>query len=403
MRRSADRAIAAAGDAALVVELPARIDPAINERRAALAAASRRQSAARSSRVVVGYCSVTVYFDPLARRRGRGSRRRSARSPADADAADRRRAERRSSTCRSVTAATSARTSPTSRRSAQCSEDEVVALHLRASIACTSSASCPGFAYMAEVDPRIAAPRRHDAADCGAGGVGGDRRRADRHLSGGDTRRLEHHRPDAAQAVRSDAAEPFLFQRRSRAVRTRSRATNSDDRDVSVMSLTVVRAGMLTTVQDLGRWGHQAAGVPVAGPMDAYSHRLANRLVGNDDGAAALEITLIGPELEATVSVVCVVAGARVRADGQRKPVAGGQPFRRCLPARGCGSARVAGARATLAVRGGFDVPPRARQPRDEPRQPHGSVRRPRAHGRRRAADRPSRDRRRGRRRPLSH
>ena len=38
-------------------------------------------------------------------------------------------------------------------------------------------------------------------------------------------------------------------------------------------ALTVIRPGMLTSVQDLGRWGHQASGVPVAGPMDEYSHR----------------------------------------------------------------------------------------------------------------------------------
>ena len=44
------------------------------------------------------------------------------------------------------------------------------------------------------------------------------------------------------------------------------------------MALIVIRPGMLTTVQDLGRWGWQGSGVPVAGPMDAYSHRLANRL-----------------------------------------------------------------------------------------------------------------------------
>ena len=54
-------------------------------------------------------------------------------------------------------------------------------------------------------------------------------------------------------------------------------------------SLVVARAGMLTTVQDRGRWGYQGLGVPVAGPMDWYSHALANRLVGNDENAAALE------------------------------------------------------------------------------------------------------------------
>ena len=68
---------------------------------------------------------------------------------------------------------------------------------------------------------------------------------------------------------------------------------------------------MLTTVQDLGRWGHQGVGIPVAGPMDAYSHRLANRIVGNAETAAALEVTLLGPELEAHGVVTCAVAGAQ--------------------------------------------------------------------------------------------
>ena len=76
------------------------------------------------------------------------------------------------------------------------------------------------------------------------------------------------------------------------------------------MGLLVVRPGMLTTVQDLGRWGRQDRGVPVAGPMDPYSHRLANILLGNPDDAAALEITLIGPELEADEDTVCVATGA---------------------------------------------------------------------------------------------
>ena len=87
--------------------------------------------------------------------------------------------------------------------------------------------------------------------------------------------------------------------------------------------LTVVRPGMLTTVQDLGRWGRQGGGVPVAGPMDAYSHRLANRLVGNRESAAALEVTLIGPELEAQGDVVCAVSGAEftLRVDGDTVPM----------------------------------------------------------------------------------
>jgi antagonist of KipI len=121
-------------------------------------------------------------------------------------------------------------------------------------------------------------------------------------------------------------------------------------------SITVIRAGMLTTIQDLGRWGHQSSGVPVAGPMDEYSHRAANRLVGNPECAAALEVTLIGPELEATGDVLCAVSGAEFDLTVASATVPGHAPF--TLPSGGrlrFGSRR-RGARATLAVRGGFDV-----------------------------------------------
>ena len=122
-------------------------------------------------------------------------------------------------------------------------------------------------------------------------------------------------------------------------------------------SLKVVRAGMLTTVQDLGRWGHQADGVPVAGPMDIYSHRLANQIVGNEDEAAALEITLVGPELEANGEVLCAVTGARFELSAAGAPVACDQPIRLNHGARLQFGRRLAGARASVAVRGGLEVP----------------------------------------------
>jgi antagonist of KipI len=123
------------------------------------------------------------------------------------------------------------------------------------------------------------------------------------------------------------------------------------------MALLVIRPGMLTTVQDLGRWGRQESGVPVAGPMDAYSHRLANRIVGNPEDAAALEITLIGPELEASGAATCVVAGGRFDATVNGELVTASRPF--VIPAAGrlkFGTRR-SGARATLAVRGGIALP----------------------------------------------
>lgn len=122
--------------------------------------------------------------------------------------------------------------------------------------------------------------------------------------------------------------------------------------------LRVIRPGLLTTVQDLGRWGHQASGVPVAGPMDTYSHRLANRLVGNDDQAAALEITLVGPELEAVGDLVCAVAGAEFDLSAGPDRVWCGRPFALCHGAMLRFGSRRAGARATLAVRGGVALSP---------------------------------------------
>lgn len=123
------------------------------------------------------------------------------------------------------------------------------------------------------------------------------------------------------------------------------------------MSLSVVRPGMLTTIQDLGRWGQQDSGVPVGGPMDFYSHRLANLILGNPADAAALEITLIGPELEGTALTRCVVQGARFDGTLNGRALDLSRPFAVPTGGRLRFGGRQAGARATLAVRGGIDVP----------------------------------------------
>jgi antagonist of KipI len=114
---------------------------------------------------------------------------------------------------------------------------------------------------------------------------------------------------------------------------------------------------MLTTVQDLGRAGYQGLGVPVSGPMDAYSHRLANAVLGNDPMAAALEITLLGPELVAEGELTCAIAGAEidVTVDGRVAPRH--EPFLVHSGSRVRCGARGRGTRLTLAVRGGFDLP----------------------------------------------
>jgi len=125
-----------------------------------------------------------------------------------------------------------------------------------------------------------------------------------------------------------------------------------------LVTLTVVKPGMLTTVQDLGRRGYQGLGVPVSGPMDTYSHRLANLVLGNDQMAAALEVTLLGPELLAEGEMTCAVSGMDVDVTVDGAAVAPNMPFRVPSGARIRFGQRRRGARETLAVRGGFDFPP---------------------------------------------
>jgi antagonist of KipI len=120
----------------------------------------------------------------------------------------------------------------------------------------------------------------------------------------------------------------------------------------------VIKPGMLTTIQDSGRWGFQSRGVPVAGPMDPVSHRLANALVGNDRDAAALEITLLGPELEFDDERLVAVAGAEFELALDGRPTPCNAPFIVSAGSRLCFGARGRGARAYLAVSGGIAVPP---------------------------------------------
>lgn len=126
------------------------------------------------------------------------------------------------------------------------------------------------------------------------------------------------------------------------------------------MNIRVLAPGLLTTVQDLGRMGYQHLGVPVSGAMDPFALRVANLLVGNDTGNAALEITLAGPTLRFdTEDALLALAGADLGALlDDRWPVPPWRPVRaRCgttLSFRGGES----GCRAYLAVAGGLAVPP---------------------------------------------
>ncbi len=120
----------------------------------------------------------------------------------------------------------------------------------------------------------------------------------------------------------------------------------------------VLRAGALTTVQDLGRPGLQHIGVPRSGAADREALRLANRLVGNREDSACLESTLIGPRLRVTAACTLALTGAAVEPSLEGRPVAMNAPIHADAGAvLNVGSA-TAGLRTYIAFRGGIDVEP---------------------------------------------
>ncbi len=123
------------------------------------------------------------------------------------------------------------------------------------------------------------------------------------------------------------------------------------------MTIKIIKPGLATTVQDLGRPGHYQLGIPMGGAMDRLALRAANLLVGNDEGAAALEAAFLGPEIAFERDALIAVTGAElpVKIDGEEQPgwtaleVRAGQTLSFGFLKRG--------ARIYFAIAGGIDVP----------------------------------------------
>jgi antagonist of KipI len=119
----------------------------------------------------------------------------------------------------------------------------------------------------------------------------------------------------------------------------------------------VVKPGLLTTVQDLGRLGLQHFGVVPCGAMDPVALELANALVGNPPGSAALELTVLGPELALESDALVALCGAEFDAKVDGKPMPADRPV---LLRKGSVLATgraLHGSRAYLAVAGGIEAP----------------------------------------------
>lgn len=121
--------------------------------------------------------------------------------------------------------------------------------------------------------------------------------------------------------------------------------------------LKILKGGMLTSVQDLGRYGFQKYGVIASGAMDPFAHRIANMLVGNHENAATLEISLAGPSIEFEEDAIIALCG------GDLSPQLDGKEcrmWRTLAVKKGCTlsfGAPKKGCRTYLAAAGGIDVP----------------------------------------------
>jgi antagonist of KipI len=123
------------------------------------------------------------------------------------------------------------------------------------------------------------------------------------------------------------------------------------------MSITVLKPGLLTTIQDLGRTQFQAKGIGTSGALDLYSHRLANWLVGNEEHAATLEITLLGPTLLFQCSSVISICGANLSPTINGILIENGKPLQISTGDILSFSTIRSGSRAYLAVSGGIHSP----------------------------------------------
>jgi len=123
------------------------------------------------------------------------------------------------------------------------------------------------------------------------------------------------------------------------------------------MPIHVKNPGMFSSIQDLGRYGYTHLGISIVGAADRLSLRIANLLVGDQENAPALEMTLLGATLEFDERRIVALAGADCDAKIGTSPVPLGEALE--VPAGGvlkCGGMKT-GSRSYLAVQGGFEVP----------------------------------------------
>ena len=218
----------------------------------------------------------------------------------------------------------------------------------------------PGFGYLAGLPASLATPRRatpRRLVPAGSVGIGGGQTGVYPFASPGGWNLVGRTNARLFDVARP---RPALFEvgDRVRFVATdlpavaEAVATPFSTAAHGAAAITVIQPGLFTTVQDLGRPGHRAAGVPLSGAADPVSLRLANLLVGNAEGAAAIECTLLGPTLRFEQDSLVALVGGDFPGlpGGVATRVAAGTVLPLGHATKGC--------RGSLAVAGGIEVEP---------------------------------------------
>ncbi len=207
-------------------------------------------------------------------------------------------------------------------RHAGMSAEEVIRRHAACTCDCAALGFLPGFPYLTGLDPLLATPRRatpRTSVPGGSIGIAGAQTGIYPVSSPGgwniigqtplvlfDPSAQPPARIQPGDRVRFVPVTPEEFIR----LAENSPGLRSSKAVSPVHGARVIEPGLLTTVQDIGRWGMQAQGVPVSGAMDPHALAIGNILVGNDPGCAALEITLSGPTLLMDTDAVVALTGA---------------------------------------------------------------------------------------------
>jgi KipI family sensor histidine kinase inhibitor len=239
-----------------------------------------------------------------------------------------------------------------------------IALHTQPEYVVEAIGFAPGFPYLAGLPAALATPRRDTPrliVPAGSVGIGGSQTGiyscatpGGWQIVGRTAARLFDPGREPAALLRAGDRVRFvdIAAADAAAPASAAEASPADALPAAGPAIRVGRPGLMTTIQDLGRPGHRAAGVPLSGAADPLALRLANLIVGNDEHAAGIECTLVGPELTFEYDAVVAFVGGDFSGLPGHRPVhvAAGETLAIGHARQGC--------RGYLAIAGGVLVEP---------------------------------------------